>query len=36
MKNFLQLATVDVLPLLLAIKRRPELCKEDIYLRDYP
>lgn len=27
---------VDVLPLLLAIKRRPELWKEDTYLRDYP
>jgi hypothetical protein len=27
---------VDALPLLLAIKRRPELWKEDTYLRDYP
>jgi hypothetical protein len=37
MKNFLQLAAgLDVLPLLLAIKRRPELWKEDTYLRDYP
>lgn len=37
MKNFLQLAAgVDVLPLLHAIKRRPELWKEDTYLRDYP
>lgn len=37
MKNFLHLAAgVDVLPLLLAIKRRPELWKEDTYLRDYP
>jgi hypothetical protein len=37
MKNFLRLsAGVDVLPLLLAIKRRPDLWKEDTYLRDYP
>lgn len=37
MKNFLQIATgVDVIPLLLAIRRRPELWKEDTYLRDYP
>lgn len=37
MKNFQMLAGgVDVLPLLLAIKRRPELWKEDTYLRDYP
>lgn len=27
---------VDVLPLVLAIKRRPELWKEDTFLRDYP
>lgn len=27
---------VDVMPLLLAIKRRPDLWKEDTYLRDYP
>jgi hypothetical protein len=27
---------VDVTPLLLAIRRRPELWKEDTYLRDYP
>jgi hypothetical protein len=27
---------VDVLPLLLAIKRRPDLWKEDTFLRDYP
>ena len=27
---------VDVTPLLLAIKRRPELWREDTYLRDYP
>lgn len=37
MDNFQLLAqNVDVLPLLLAIKRRPELWKEDTYLRDYP
>lgn len=37
MKNFQLLANgVDVLPLLLAIKRRPDLWKEDTYLRDYP
>lgn len=37
MRNFLLLASgVDVTPLLLAIKRRPELWKEDTYLRDYP
>lgn len=37
MKNFLIIASnVDVLPLLLAIKRQPELWKEDTYLRDYP
>lgn len=37
MKNFQQLASnTDVLPLLLAIKRRPDLWKEDTYLRDYP
>lgn len=37
MQNFQLLAqNVDVLPLLLAIKRRPELWKEDTYLRDYP
>ena len=37
MKNFLRLETgIDVLPLLLAIQRRPELWKEDTYLRDYP
>ena len=37
MKHF-QLITqgTDVIPLLLAIKRRPELWKEDTYLRDYP
>lgn len=37
MKNFMHLASgVDVAPLNLAIKRRPELWKEDTYLRDYP
>lgn len=37
MQNFQLLAqNVDVLPLVLAIKRRPELWKEDTYLRDYP
>lgn len=37
MKNFMRLAGgTDVTPLLLAIKRRPELWKEDTYLRDYP
>ncbi|HEY8027690.1 MAG TPA: aspartyl/asparaginyl beta-hydroxylase domain-containing protein [Burkholderiaceae bacterium] len=37
MRNFMLVAhSVDVLPLNLAIKRRPELWKEDTYLRDYP
>ena len=37
MQHFQRLAQgLDVLPLLLAIKRRPELWKEDTYLRDYP
>jgi len=37
MKNFLNIASgIDVMPLLLAIRRRPELWKEDTYLRDYP
>ena len=37
MNNFQVIAQgVDVLPLLLAIKRRPDLWKEDTYLRDYP
>jgi hypothetical protein len=27
---------IDVMPLLIAIKRRPELWREDTYLRDYP
>lgn len=37
MRNFQRLgAGLDILPLLLAIKRRPDLWKEDTYLRDYP
>ena len=37
MKNFQLIASdADVLPLLLAIKRRSQLWKEDTYLRDYP
>lgn len=37
MKNFMRLsAGVDINPLLLAVKRRPDLWKEDTYLRDYP
>lgn len=37
MKNFLFLAgNVDVLPLLLTLKRNPQLWKEDTFLRDYP
>jgi mannose-6-phosphate isomerase-like protein (cupin superfamily) len=37
MKNFMKVADgVDILPLALAIKRRPELWREDTYLRDYP
>lgn len=37
MRNFLRLAqSIDVTPLLLAIQRRPDLWKEDTYLRDYP
>ena len=37
MQHFLKLAhQVDILPLLLAIKRRPDLWKEDKFLRDYP
>lgn len=37
MRNFFRLgAGVDVLPLMLAIARRPGLWKEDTYLRDYP
>lgn len=37
MNNFQRIAHgIDVLPLLLALKRRPALWKEDTYLRDYP
>jgi hypothetical protein len=37
MKNFQCISQgIDVISLLLAIKRRPELWKEDTYLRDYP
>jgi len=37
MKNFQLIATgIDVTPLMLAIKRRPDIWKHDTYLRDYP
>lgn len=37
MKNFQLIASgIDTSHLLLSIKRRPELWKEDTYLRDYP
>ncbi|CAB3731161.1 aspartyl/asparaginyl beta-hydroxylase domain-containing protein [Paraburkholderia rhynchosiae] len=36
MKNFMKLAQVDVTPLMLAIRRRPELWQEDTFLRHYP
>jgi hypothetical protein len=37
MQNFQKIADgVDILPLLIAIKRQPELWREDTYLRDYP
>ena len=37
LRNFLKLNDgTNVMPLLLAIRRRPELWKEDTYLRDYP
>lgn len=37
MKHFQHMISgIDVMPLLIAIKRRPELWKEDTYLRDYP
>lgn len=37
MMNFQRItAGIDVMPLLLAIRRRPELWREDTYLRDYP
>ena len=37
MKNFLRIAQgADVIPLLLALRRRPELWHADTFLRDYP
>lgn len=37
MRHFMLLAqNIDTTPLLLAIRRRPDLWKEDTYLRDYP
>jgi len=36
MNNFQRIGQNDVLPLLLSIKRQPELWKADTYLRDYP
>lgn len=36
MKNFMKLAQVDVTPLMLAVRRRPELWHEDTFLRHYP
>lgn len=37
MRNFLRLAgSVNVMPLLLGIQRRPELWAADTFLRDYP
>lgn len=37
MNNFMKISEgANVLPLLLALKRRPEIWKEDTYLRDYP
>lgn len=37
MNNFMCISSgADITPLMLAIKRRPELWKEDTYLRDYP
>lgn len=37
MRNFVRIATgVSVTPLMLAIARRPELWREDTFLRDYP
>jgi hypothetical protein len=36
-RKFLKISTgVEVMPLLLAIERRPQLWREDTYLRDYP
>jgi hypothetical protein len=37
MKNFQRISSgLNVQPLMLALNRRPELWKEDTYLRDYP
>lgn len=37
MNNFLKICQgIDPMPLLIAIRRRPELWREDTYLRDYP
>jgi hypothetical protein len=36
MKNFLELYTIDPIPLLQEIQRQDWLWKEDTYLRDYP
>ena len=37
MRNFQRIASnIGVVPLMLAIQRRPELWKADTYLRDYP
>lgn len=36
MKNFQQVGTASLLPLLHQIQRQPELWKADTYLRDYP
>lgn len=37
MNNFLKIATgINAMPLLLAIRRRPELWHEDTYLRSFP
>jgi hypothetical protein len=37
LENFLRLSQgIDIIPLLLALRRRPEIWREDTYLRDYP
>lgn len=37
MKNFMKMAGgIDVMPLMLSIRRRPDLWKEDTFLRHYP
>jgi Aspartyl/Asparaginyl beta-hydroxylase len=36
MNHFMKIAKVETTPLMLAIRRRPELWQEDTYLRDYP